>query len=184
MEKETKNGETTNAEAGGRGAAIRQIRMEDAENWLELCRSLDAETAFMLYEPGERRTTVPEQTERIASALLHPRSIVLIAECEGRIAGYIEARGSNVNRIRHSAQIVVGILQAYSGRGIGTRLFEKLENWARERGIYRLELTVMAHNEAAVSLYRKMGFRQEGIRKHSLRVEGRYIDEYAMAKLL
>ena len=54
----------------------------------------------------------------------------------------------------------------------------------RQRGLHRLELTVMVHNTAAVGLYHKLGFGIEGTRKDSLLVNGAYVDEYAMAKLL
>jgi RimJ/RimL family protein N-acetyltransferase len=40
----------------------------------------------------------------------------------------------------------------------------------------------MVHNEAAVSLYKKMGFEIEGIKKKSLNIEGKYLDEYYMGK--
>ena len=59
------------------------------------------------------------------------------------------------------------------------------ERWARERGgIHRLELTVMAHNFKAVALYERAGFTIEGSRRHSLLVDGSYVDEHYMAKLL
>jgi RimJ/RimL family protein N-acetyltransferase len=42
----------------------------------------------------------------------------------------------------------------------------------------------MAHNERAIGLYRRMGFCSEGIRRHSMRVSGQFVDELMMAKLL
>jgi RimJ/RimL family protein N-acetyltransferase len=42
----------------------------------------------------------------------------------------------------------------------------------------------MVHNEAALALYKKMGFEIEGRKKHSLLINGTYVDEYCMAKLL
>ena len=39
--------------------------------------------------------------------------------------------------------------------------------WARERGLHKLSLGVFAHNAAAIALYRKFGFLEEGRRiKH------------------
>lgn len=64
------------------------------------------------------------------------------------------------------------------------RLFAALAAWACEQGLHPLDLTVMAHNTAALSLYQKIGFVIEGTRKDSLRVNGMYVDEYAMAKIL
>jgi ribosomal protein S18 acetylase RimI-like enzyme len=42
----------------------------------------------------------------------------------------------------------------------------------------------MAHNKAGLALYRRRGFEIEGIKKHSLLLGGRYVDEYYMARLL
>jgi RimJ/RimL family protein N-acetyltransferase len=64
------------------------------------------------------------------------------------------------------------------------RNFVVKRSWARERGFHRLELTVMTHNERAIRLYKKMGFEVEGVKKHSLFVNGEYVDEYYMAKLI
>ena len=44
---------------------IREITVADAADFLRLCRQLDAETTFMLLEPGERKTTVRQQEEHI-----------------------------------------------------------------------------------------------------------------------
>lgn len=42
----------------------------------------------------------------------------------------------------------------------------------------------MTHNLAGIALYKKMGFEIEGRKRHSLRVNGAYVDEYYMSKLL
>ncbi|OAO80482.1 hypothetical protein A0O32_1432 [Anoxybacillus flavithermus] len=42
----------------------------------------------------------------------------------------------------------------------------------------------MTQNQAGIALYKKMGFEIEGIKKHSLLVNGRFMDEYYMAKIL
>ncbi|MGN0972690.1 MAG: GNAT family N-acetyltransferase, partial [Aristaeellaceae bacterium] len=58
------------------------------------------------------------------------------------------------------------------------------EGWARANHITRPELTVERPNEAARHLYEKMGFAIEGVRKRSMLVDGRPVDEYYMARLL
>jgi len=59
-----------------------------------------------------------------------------------------------------------------------------LEEWAQQHHIHRLELTVMAHNNAGVALYKKQGFEIEGTKRHSLLINGQYVDEFYMSKLL
>ncbi len=163
---------------------IRPIREDDAEDFLALCRQLDRETAFMLLEPDERNTTVEQQRERILSILVTDNQMIFVAEHEGQLVGYLAGFGGNYRRNRDNVHIVIGILQTFTGQGIGRRLFETVEAWARERGLHRLELTVMAHNERGKALYAKMGFEVEGVKRESLCVNGAWVDEICMAKLL
>ena len=42
----------------------------------------------------------------------------------------------------------------------------------RQHQSHRLELTVVAHNQAALALYKKRGFEMEGVRKRAVFVNG------------
>lgn len=50
-------------------------------------------------------------------------------------------------------------------QGAAGRLFERLEEICREKGIGRLLLEVRRSNQAAAAFYRKWGFAEDGIRK-------------------
>jgi RimJ/RimL family protein N-acetyltransferase len=52
--------------------------------------------------------------------------------------------------------------------------------WARGTGVDKLELTVFPHNEPAIALYRKLGFREEGLIARRYFIGGRYIDAMLM----
>ncbi|KEK24998.1 GNAT family N-acetyltransferase [Bacillus gaemokensis] len=163
---------------------IREIQAEDAAAFLQLGKQLDEETTFMLLEPGERDTTVEQQAKMIQRFIENNNSIIFVASDGAELVGFILANGGNVQRNKHTAAIVIGILQEYSGKGIGTALFKEIEKWARLHDVWHLELTVMAHNTRAQALYKKEGFAQEGVKKASLIFDGKDVDEYYMAKLL
>ena len=163
---------------------VRQIREADAAAFLELCRRLDEETQLMMLEPGERQTSLAEQSRQIRHVLARSNQTILVAEVEGELVGYVAAYGGDFRRNRHCAHVVAGVRQAFGGRGVGTKLFSEFESWAGRGGIHRLELTVMAHNDRAIRLYRKAGYEIEGTKRDSLLVNGSYVDEYYMAKLL
>ncbi len=80
--------------------------------------------------------------------------------------------------------LVIGVLQAFTGQGFGKELVNKLEVWAMSHGYSRLDLTVMQHNERAKRLYESCGFEVEGLKRYSLVVDGEYVDELYMSKLL
>lgn len=163
---------------------LRTIRAEDAQQFLALCRQLDQETHFMMLEPGERTTTVDQQRERINRVLAQPNQTILVAEEDGELIGYISGMGGDYRRNWRTVHIVIGILQRYSGQGIGKRMFQMLEEWAKSQSMHRLELTVMTHNQRGIALYQRMGFQVEGVKRDDLFVDGGYIDQYMMAKLL
>ncbi len=163
---------------------IRPITEADAQSYLELARAIDAETRIMMVEPGERQTTVEQQVERIRSIRAGDNKLMLVAEHEGQLVGYLGAMGGDFRRNHHSIHIFLGILERFTGQGLGRRLLEETENWARRQGLHRLELTVMRHNTRALALYQKMGFEIEGTKRDSLLVDGVYVDEICMAKLL
>jgi RimJ/RimL family protein N-acetyltransferase len=162
---------------------IRKAEVIDAEALLNMLKQLDCETKNMMYEPGERRTSIEEMKYNIAN-INASNSLMLIAEDKETVVGFLSADRGFANRIKHSAYIVIGILKSYRGKKIGTNLLEELVNWALDNEITRLELTVLTHNEGAISLYKDMGFKIEGVKEKSLIIDGKYFDEYYMAKLL
>jgi RimJ/RimL family protein N-acetyltransferase len=65
----------------------------------------------------------------------------------------------------------IGMLVAaeWRGRGVGTALVAAAIEWARARGLHKLTLDVFPHNDAAIVLYRKFGFVEEGRRVKQIR---------------
>lgn len=163
---------------------IRQIHESDAMEFMDLRKTIEEETQFMLLEPGERETALQEERSLIAEVMATDNQAIFVAQVNGMLVGYLKASGGKYIKNRHSVYLTAGVLQDFTGRGIGTRLFSELEQWAIEHEIHRLELIVMQHNEAAIGLYKKVGYEIEGIKRNSLFVDGVYVDEYYMGKLL
>lgn len=163
---------------------VRHIREDDAVAFVNLCKQLDAETRFMMFEPGERRTTADEQRAIIVAITGAANQAMFVAEATDELVGFAVAIGGAFRRNAHCASLVIGILQAFSGRGIGRQLLSVVEAWGRAAGIRRLELTVMTHNQRAISLYEGFGFELEGERRAALMIDGEDIDEFYMAKIL
>ena len=81
----------------------------------------------------------------------------------------------------------LGMLVAHEwrGLGVGSALMAAAIEWARERGLHKLSLSVFAHNTAGIALYRKFGFVEEGRRvKHYRRASGELWDAIEMGLLL
>ncbi|OBK29963.1 ribosomal-protein-alanine N-acetyltransferase [Mycobacterium asiaticum] len=99
------------------------------------------------------------------------------ARCDGTLVGY--AGISRLGRVAPFEYEVhtIGVDPAYQGRGIGRRMLDELLDFA-DGGVVFLE--VRTDNEAAIGLYRSVGFEQIGLRKRYYRVSG--ADAYTMRR--
>jgi ribosomal protein S18 acetylase RimI-like enzyme len=77
------------------------------------------------------------------------------------------------------------VAQPWRGRGVGSALLAAAIDKARGEGLHKLSLEVFAHNDAAIALYRKFDFVEEGRRvKHYRRANGELWDSIVMGLLL
>ena len=76
--------------------------------------------------------------------------------------------------------------RSMKGKGIGTQILNHIRSESARQGKKRIELTVDIANEAAIKLYKKIGFVIEGHIRHSYKrsPENHYLDEYLMGLLL
>ncbi|HEY3962334.1 MAG TPA: GNAT family N-acetyltransferase [Gaiellaceae bacterium] len=102
------------------------------------------------------------------------------------VAGGVPVGSIHVYGGRHGfVEVGMAVIREWRGRGIGSALMDAAEQWARANGHHKLSLSVFAHNEAAIALYRKHGFVEEGRRvKHYRRKNGELWDSIEMGKLL
>lgn len=78
--------------------------------------------------------------------------------------------------------LTLAVREPYRGRGLGTVLMRWAMQAARDAGAQRMFLDVEDGNEAALNLYRNIGFTQQGRRKQYYRQkQGGYTDALVMA---
>jgi GNAT superfamily N-acetyltransferase len=122
---------------------IRPIQVTDAQAYVDLLHRLDTETKFLLFEPDERQSTAEQWQQMIEEIELNGESTIFVAESEGELVGFVRAKGETLQRLRHSLFVVIALWQAFIGQGIGSNLFLAVEQWARDRDLHRLSLTVI-----------------------------------------
>ena len=176
---------------GGTGgeARLRAARAGDERPFLALFEALDAESEYLLFEPGERSTTAAQMRARIVEGRRSGRETLIVAARRGAdggtvLDGFVGGIAGAGWRNAHALNLVLGVRRAASGRGLGRRLLDALEAEARANGIHRLGLGVMAGNDRALALYERAGFVLEGCRRDAVRLRSGYADEWFMGKLL
>jgi RimJ/RimL family protein N-acetyltransferase len=124
-------------------------------------------------------TEPPVDVEERAASWNLEGAIVAVAGDE--IVGSVHVRAT-----RHGfGELGMAVAREWRGRGVGSALLAAAIEWARDRGLHKLCLDVFAHNEAAIALYRKFGFVEEGHRvKQYRRSNGELWDAIEMGLLL
>ena len=107
----------------------------------------------------------PWSEKSIASELSNKLALWLVAEEDGRVAGYIGSQSVP----DESDMMNVAVHPDYRRRGIAEALVVALCDALREQGSVSLTLEVRASNEPAKALYQKLGFEQVGRRPNYYR---------------
>ncbi|HEX9711495.1 MAG TPA: GNAT family N-acetyltransferase [Actinomycetota bacterium] len=113
-----------------------------------------------------------------------PDGVSLVAELEGEVVGHLTADRGTRRAGRHAAEFGITVVGRARGLGVGRALLETLETWARDQQVTRIALGVFPDNERARSLYRSMGYQEEGLERSSVRFPEGDRDIVRMAKLL
>ncbi|MCF1585706.1 GNAT family N-acetyltransferase [Tetragenococcus koreensis] len=158
------------------------ITLGEEEQLYSCMKQIDQEVQYMLYSPNERKYDKEQITKMIND--VSRNGLLLAAWDDAKIVGYILVQVSSLKKTKHIGYVVLGVLSKYSHKGIGTRLIDKALSWAKENTLHRVELSVVSENIPAVKLYKKMGFICEGIRKDSILLDGKFLDEYYMRKII
>ncbi|MFJ5790906.1 GNAT family N-acetyltransferase [Lysinibacillus sp. NPDC093197] len=162
---------------------VRKALSSEAEKIVSVMTNAEA-SGFMLFSPQERVVNPEKFAKFIDATHSNEKSGVFVACVDERIVGYLIVQNEKPQRIAHRANIVIGVNSESRGQGVGNALFTHVMAWAQQVGLHRLDLTVIASNEVAVHLYTKLGFEIEGVKRHSLCIDGQYVDEYYMSILL
>jgi putative acetyltransferase len=157
---------------------IRPARPQDARSFLDAYRRVVAEKRFIQTEsvPHNHRHYRKRFRRSWEGTGAH-----LVALEDGRVVGSISIRRDDHPATHHVATFGMFVVSSHRRRGVGSALLSEAIRWARSYGIERIELTVYPHNDAAIALYGRFGFVEEGrLVRHAKKSYG-YEDEILMA---
>ncbi|RUR39929.1 GNAT family N-acetyltransferase [Clostridium perfringens] len=106
-----------------------------------------------------------------------------VAEENGKVIGLGILMNHGNLRKKHVGVITLMVNSDYQNKGVGSLLMDKLISLSESLNVIRLELCVFRDNYKAINLYKKFGFKEEGIKVKSALNNGEYIDEIMMARI-
>jgi RimJ/RimL family protein N-acetyltransferase len=153
---------------------VRPASVDDARATAELFAAVAEERDAIATEP-------PVDVEERTALFARTAAGTVVAVADGRVIGML-----HVDVSRHGfGEFGMLVDRDWRGRGAGSALVQAAVEWARDHGLHKLCLEVFAHNSAAIALYRKYGFMEEGRRiKQYRRASGELWDSIVMGLLL
>lgn len=163
---------------------IRAAKIEDASTITKAEQEIAKTPGFFCSQPDELIEENISQT--ISNVSESKAGIYLVAEYEGQIVGHALLEPLPLKSISHVGQLSIGVHNGWQEKGIGKKLMQYLIDWAKKsKNIEKIELNVLASNERAIGLYKKLGFVEEGRLKNRVKIaDNCYLDEVAMALLV
>jgi RimJ/RimL family protein N-acetyltransferase len=149
---------------------VRPASVDDARATAELFAAVAEERDAIATEP-------PVDVEERTALFARTAAGTVVAVADGRVIGML-----HVDVSRHGfGEFGMLVDRGWRGRGAGSALVQAAVEWARDHGLHKLCLEVFAHNSAAIALYRKYGFVEEGRRiKQYRRDSGELWDSIVM----
>ena len=151
---------------GGGQYAVRPIRPDDAQMLQDLVRGLSAESRYFRYV--SMLSELPPSMLSRFTLMDYDREMALVAVFKERVVtddGSITEteRILGVSRFitnpdSTSCEFSLVVADAYSGRGLGSRLMLSIMEVAREKGLSEIEGLVLANNPGMLKLMRSLGF--------------------------
>ncbi len=124
-------------------------------------------------------TTAAASEERFRIEIEYGKPLFVL-EDEGKIVGMIALHSAAASGV---LSVGMWILSSHRGRGGGRMLMDAALT-ARPADAHKIELEVWPDNEAAIGLYRAMGFEREGMRRnHYRRQDGSLRSALIMSRL-
>jgi len=169
---------------GGSPVVLRALNNKDRHQW----EVLRAENANWL-RPWEATSPEPLATgmafrqlvrhfdREAAQGLLQP----FVIETEGRLVGQMHLFGIAWGSLR-SACAGYWVAESFAGQGIAPLALAAVCDHAfLALGLHRVEVNVRPENTASLRVVEKLGFREEGLRRRYLHIDGEWRDHRSFA---
>ena len=156
---------------------IRQARQEDISGLVGVMRSVVGDGSYVIAE------NIADMIDHEEVLLRHNElesRMFFVACVEGEVVGWVHLNHPEIEKLRHTAELTVGVLDEYRQHGIGSHLLQRGLEWANAHGYEKIYNSVPSTNESAIEFLKEHDWHEEARRQDHYKMGGDYVDEVMM----
>lgn len=104
-----------------------------------------------------------------------------VATVNDEVVGWVHVHAPEFEKLSHTAELTVGVIEEYRGNGLGSHLLERGLEWAASNGYEKVYQSIPATNDAATEFLETNGWEVEAVREDHYKIDDEYVDEVMMA---
>jgi RimJ/RimL family protein N-acetyltransferase len=166
--------------------SIRNAEESDKHSLIHFMKEIFETSEFLATKPEEFNLTIDQESSFITECKNLPQNLLLLSFFKNELVGLVDLAGGSKERRKHSGELDIFIKKDFRGKGLGKILLQETLHWAKTQSpLKRIGLSVFSTHEVGLSLYKKMGFFEEGKKLKSVFTDKQgYIDEILMVYFL
>lgn len=157
---------------------IRQASEEDRPDLLDSMRETIGDRTYIVAE------TVADIVDHENVLLRHndlESRVFFVSTVEDEVVGWVHLTSPEMEKLSHTAELTVGVIDEYQGHGIGSQLLGRGLDWAAENDYEKVYNSVPSTNKNAIEFLEHHGWETEAVRENQYKIEDEYIDEVMLA---
>ena len=157
---------------------IRPARQEDLAGIVGAIRQVAEERTYIVAE------SVADEIDHQEALLRYNEleaRMFFVATVNGDVVGWVHVCGPELDKLSHTAELTVGVIEEYRSHGIGSHLLSRGLEWAASKGYEKVYNSVPSTNEDAIEFLEAHGWEVEAVRENHYKLDGEYVDEVMMA---
>ena len=112
------------------------------------------------------------------------RHQIYVASDNGKLIGFACSQPYRaMAAFDETVEVTVYLAPFIQGKGVGSKLYEKLFSAIQAHGVHRVLSGVALPNEASIALHKRFGFREVGVFNEYAKKSGEYISSMWLEKI-
>ncbi len=165
----------------GQKVILRPIRLSDAQRFVKW---LSDPEVYQYLQAQNRHLTLKKEKEWIKKSLKDKGDKRFAIDTLGKIhIGVVSLERVEIKHKRAVFGIFIGD-KSYWNLGLGSDAARTILEYGFEKmKLHKIELTVYAYNPRALKVYKRLGFKKEGVKREHNFHQGKFWDAYDMSIL-